>query len=80
MPEYSVLSENDTVALLESGKAAMVFLGSYMLPRLSANDYVRENCDAAPLPVGPKGRCSTNMGLAWSASAGGEQNTKKLGS
>ncbi|MBU3875156.1 sugar ABC transporter substrate-binding protein [Faecalicatena sp. AGMB00832] len=72
MPEYSVLSENDTVALLESGKAAMVFLGSYMLPRLSANDYVRENCDAAPLPVGPKGRCSTNMGLAWSASAGGE--------
>lgn len=72
MPDYSVIAENDTVALLESGKVAMTFLGSYMLPRLSANDYVRENCDAAPLPVGPEGRCSTNMGLAWSASAGSE--------
>ena len=72
MPEYSVIAENDTVALLESGTVAMVFLGSYMLPRVAANDYVRENCDAAPLPVGPKGRCSTNMGLAWSASAGTE--------
>lgn len=70
MPEYSVIAENDTVALLESGNVAMVFLGSYMLPRVAANDYVRENCDVAPLPVGPEGRCSTNMGLAWSASGG----------
>lgn len=72
MPNYSVLAENDTVALLESGTVAMVFLGSYMLARLSANDYIRENCDAAPLPVGPEGRRSTNMGLAWSAAAGGD--------
>ena len=72
MPEYSVVAENTTAALLESGTVAMTFLGSYMLPEIAANDYARTNCDAAPLPVGPEGRCSTNMGLAWSAAAGGE--------
>lgn len=72
MPEYSVVSENTTAALLESGTVAMIFAGSYMLPEFANNDYVLENCDCAPLPVGPEGRCSTNMGLAWSAAAGGE--------
>lgn len=76
MPDYSVIAENDTAALLESGTVAMTFQGSYMLPRLAQNEYVLENCDCAPLPVGPEGRCSTNMGLAWSAAAGGD-NTEE---
>ena len=71
MPEYNVLSENGTSALMEAGTVAMTFQGSWMIPELVNNDYVKENCDIAPLPKGPEGTKSIANGLGWAASAQG---------
>ena len=50
MPDYSVLSENGTSALMESGTVAMTFQGSWMVSEMANNDYIKEHCDIAPLP------------------------------
>ncbi len=71
MPEYNVLSENETAALMEAGTVAMTFQGSWMIPEFATNDYVKEHCDIAPLPKGPEGTKSIANGLGWAASAQG---------
>lgn len=71
MPEYSVVAENGTDALMEAGTVAMSFQGSWMIPELVKNDFVKENCDIAPLPKGPNGTKSISNGLGWTASAKG---------
>lgn len=72
MPEYNVVAENDTVALLEAGTVAMTFQGSWMVPELVNNDFIKANCDIAPLPQGPEGTKSMYNGLGWAASAQGK--------
>lgn len=75
MPEYNVVAENETDALLKAGKVAMTFQGSWMIPSLVSDDYIKANCDVAPLPQGPEGAVSMYNGLGWAASAQG-QNTE----
>lgn len=72
MPEYSIVAENGTEALMEAGTVAMTFQGSWMIPDLVNNDYVKEHCDIAPLPKGPEGTKSISNGLGWAASAQGD--------
>lgn len=72
MPDYNVVSENETTALMEAGTVAMTFQGSWAIPELAENDYVKENCDIAPLPKGPEGTKSIYNGLGWAASANSE--------
>lgn len=72
MPDYSVVSENETSALMQAGTVAMTFQGSWMIPDMVTNDYVIANCDIAPLPKGPEGTKSISNGLGWAASAQGE--------
>lgn len=72
MPEYSVMSENGTSALMESGTVAMTFQGSWMVTDMANNDYIKANCDIAPLPKGPEGTKSITNGLGWAASAQGD--------
>lgn len=72
MPEYSVVAENNTEELMMAGTVAMTFQGSWMIPDLASSDYVKENCDIAPLPKGPNGTKSISNGLGWAASAQGD--------
>ena len=73
MPDYNVVSENETTALMEAGTVAMTFQGSWAIPELAENDYVKENCDIAPLPKGPEGTKSIHNGLGWAASANSDR-------
>ena len=70
-PPYEVMAENTEEALFEAGKVAMVTMGSWMLPELCNNDYVKANGDIALLPKdGASGkRISIYNGLGWAASA-----------
>lgn len=72
MPEYSVVAENNTEELMMAGTVAMTFQGSWMIPDLASSEYIKENCDIAPLPKGPNGTKSISNGLGWAASAQGE--------
>ena len=74
MPPYNVIAENRGEALFEAGKVAMVTEGSWMLPELCNNDYVKAHCDIAVLPKDTASgrRCSIYNGLGWAASS----NTK----
>lgn len=72
MPEYNVMSENGPLTLMEAGTVAMTFQGAWMLTDMANNDYIKENCDIAPLPKGPEGRKAITNGLGWAASAQGE--------
>jgi len=72
MPDYSVVSENDTSALMQAGTVAMTFQGSWMIPDMVTNDYVIANCDIAPLPKGPEGTKAIYNGLGWAASSQGD--------
>lgn len=74
MPPYNVIAENRGEALFEAGKVAMVTAGSWMLPELCNNDYVKAHCDIAVLPKDTASgrRCSIYNGLGWAASS----NTK----
>ncbi len=72
MPDYSVVSENETTELMENGTVAMTFQGSWSLAELAGNEYVQQNCDVAPLPEGPEGTKSIYNGLGWAASAQGD--------
>lgn len=70
-PPYEVLAENTEEALFEAGKVAMITQGSWMLPELCNNDYVKANCDIAVLPKDAETgkRISIYNGLGWAASA-----------
>lgn len=73
MPDLQTLSENGTEVLFESGKAAMITQGSWMVPAFRDNEYTLKNCDVAVLPKGPDGtRVSIYNGLGWAAAANGE--------
>lgn len=70
-PSYETLVENLPNALFEAGKIAMTTQGSWMLPELCNNDYVKANCDIAVLPkdaITGK-RVSIYNGLGWAAAA-----------
>lgn len=70
-PPYEVIAENTEEALFEAGKVAMITQGSWMLPELCSNDYVKANCDIAVLPKDAETgrRVSIYNGLGWAASA-----------
>ena len=70
-PPYEVMAENTEEALFEAGKVAMITAGSWMLPELCNNDYVKANCDIADLPKDAASgkRISIYNGLGWAASA-----------
>ncbi len=70
-PPYEVLADNTEEALFEAGKVAMITQGSWMLPELCSNDYVKANCDIAVLPKDAETgrRASIYNGLGWAASA-----------
>ena len=74
-PPYEVMAENTEEALFEAGKVAMVTMGSWMLPELCNNDYVKANCNIAVLPKDAETgkRISIYNGLGWAAAA----NTSK---
>ena len=68
-PNAQQFAENEPVSYLQSGRAAMVFLGSWFASDLKANEYTAENVDVAFLPEGPEGRATIYNGLANSVSA-----------
>ena len=70
-PSYETMVENSTFSLFEAGTIAMTTEGSWMLPELCNNDYVKENADIAVLPKGATTdrRVSIYNGLGWSAAA-----------
>lgn len=74
-PPYDVMADNTEEALFEAGKVAMVTEGSWMLPELCNNEYVKANCDIAVLPKDAASgrRISIYNGLGWAAAA----NTKQ---
>ena len=82
MPDYSVVSENETTELMENGTVAMTFQGSWSIPELANNDYIKENCDCAVMPMDAESgrRVSIYNGLGWAAAANGDntENAWKL--
>ena len=75
MPPQHVMSESGEDVLLQSGKVAMTFQGSWMVAAFRDNEYTLNNCDVAMLPLNPKTgrRASIYNGLGWAVSA----NTKR---
>lgn len=70
MPTQQVMAENTPDVMLGSGKAAMVFEGSWMIAAMKGNEYIVSNCDVAVLPKAEDGtRISIYNGLGWSATA-----------
>ena len=70
MPTQQVMAENTPDVMLGSGKAAMVFEGSWMIAAMKGNEYIVSNCDVAVLPKAEDGtRISIYNGLGWSAAA-----------
>lgn len=69
-PSYEVMAENTEEALFEAGKVAMITQGSWMLPELCNNDYVKEHGEIAVLPKDAVTgrRASIYNGLGWAAS------------
>ncbi|MBT2215981.1 sugar ABC transporter substrate-binding protein [Virgibacillus dakarensis] len=49
-PTHAQMETTDANAMFESGKVAMLFQASYMIPEFKTNDYTRENADVAVLP------------------------------
>ncbi|MDY0393877.1 sugar ABC transporter substrate-binding protein [Virgibacillus halophilus] len=49
-PTHAQMETTEANEMFESGKAAMVFQGSYMIPEFKENEYTRENADVAVLP------------------------------
>lgn len=73
MPSQETMSENGCDVLLQSGKAAMVMQGSWMVAAFNQNEYTAENCDVAVLPMAEDGtRKTIYNGLGWVASANTE--------
>ncbi len=72
VPSLETLSENGAEVLFESGKAAMVTQGTWMVPAFRDNEYTAKNCDVAVLPKGDVDRVSIYNGLGWAADANGK--------
>ena len=73
-PGLDVTADNGADVLFESGKAAMVTQGSWMLAAFRDNEYTHDNCDVAVLPYykDPSDRTSIYNGLGWAAAANGK--------
>lgn len=61
-PTQKEFDEVSPLTLFESGKLAMGIFGSWNVANFKQNEYVRENCDIAVLPMGEK-RASVYNGL-----------------
>ncbi len=73
MPPLEVMSENKDHVLLQSGKVAMITTGSWMLAGFKENDFMKEHCDVAVMPMAKDGhRASIYNGLGWAAAANTE--------
>lgn len=74
MPSIETMSENGEDVLFQSGKAAMVLQGSWMVAAYRDNEYTAANCDLVELPKNAETgrRASVYNGLGWAASANGE--------
>jgi len=72
-PDNTVTSENDLVALFESGTISMSLQGSWVMSELTSNDYIKENGAVAMIPMTDDGtRVSVYNGLGYAASANTE--------
>ena len=71
-PDLNTISENGADVLFQSGKAAMVTQGSWMLAGFRDNEYTHDNCDVAVLPKDATTgkRVSIYNGLGWAAANG----------
>lgn len=49
-PTHAQTETTDANAMFESGKVAMIFQASYMIPEFKENEYTKENADVAVLP------------------------------
>ena len=82
MPSMETMSENNSDILLKSGKSAMSFHGSWMVSTFKQEDYIKENCDCAVMPMDADSgrRVSIYNGLGWAAAANGDntENAWKL--
>lgn len=82
MPSMETMSENNPDILLKSGKSAMSFHGSWMVSTFKQEDYIKENCDCALMPMDADSgrRVSIYNGLGWAAAANGDntENAWKL--
>ena len=82
MPSIETMSENGPDVLLKSGKTAMSFHGSWMISSFKEEDYIKENCDCAVMPMDAESgrRVSIYNGLGWAAAANGDntENAWKL--
>ena len=74
MPSIETMSDNGEDVLLQSGKAAMVLQGSWMVAAYRDNEYTAANCDLVELPKNAETgrRASVYNGLGWAAAANGE--------
>lgn len=74
MPSMETMSENNPDILLKSGKSAMSFHGSWMVSTFKQEDYIKENCDCAVMPMDADSgrRVSIYNGLGWAAAANGD--------
>lgn len=49
-PTHAQMETTEPTGMFESGKVAMIFEASYMIPQFKENEYTRENADVAMLP------------------------------
>lgn len=49
-PTHAQMETTKADEMFESGRVAMIFQGSYMIPEFKKNDYTQENADVAVLP------------------------------
>ncbi|MBF9018642.1 MULTISPECIES: sugar ABC transporter substrate-binding protein [unclassified Oceanispirochaeta] len=70
-PTQEQLADTDAQTLFTSGKVAMLFLGSWKLGGLSANEQIKDKFDVAVLPKG-KTEATIMNGLGYSGSAATE--------
>lgn len=49
-PTHAQMETTDATSMFESGKVAMMFQASYMIPQFKANEYTNEHADVALLP------------------------------
>lgn len=61
-PTQQQMAETSALSMFESGKIAMMCLGSWMVTEMKNNDYTKEHMDVAVLPQG-KQRASIYNGL-----------------
>lgn len=49
-PTHAQMETTDPTGMFESGKVAMIFEASYMIPQFKENEYTKENADVTVLP------------------------------